>query len=288
MKKFIFIVILFSVVFLPSVLHAQVTPPVFGSPSTPAPSFGVPPPVFGDPSTPAPGPGVRLPSDTFAPRGLVGTTAATVSTCRATIENIGDILCRFSELLNSALPVLIALGVVYFVWGVVVYVIASDEEAKKKGRDRIVYGIIGLAVVVGLWGLVAIVVNTFGLNQNVTYTDLTSTLVVDNSAPANSSAFCSLAGNPKFQDLLSYVSCIINKSVIPLIFSLALAMFVWGVVQFVINNDEEAKKAKSKQFMLWGIIALTVMVCVWGLVAILGNTFNINTGFVPQVRPPSP
>lgn len=36
--------------------------------------------------------------------------------------------------------------------------------------------------------------------------------------------------------------------------------------------------------MIWGIIALTVMVSVWGLVAILGNTFNINTGFIPQVK----
>jgi len=74
--------------------------------------------------------------------------------------------------------------------------------------------------------------------------------------------------------------------VIPLIFALAVAMFVWGVVQFVINSSEEAKKEKGKQFMVWGIIALTVMVCVWGLVAILGNTFGVNTGFIPQVKSP--
>jgi len=48
---------------------------------------------------------------------------------------------------------LLALGVVYFVWGVVTYVIASDEEAKKTGRDRIIYGIIGLAVIIGVWVL---------------------------------------------------------------------------------------------------------------------------------------
>lgn len=97
---------------------------------------------------------------------------------------------------------------------------------------------------------------------------------------------CQLATNPKFQNLLVYVSCIINSSVIPLIFALAVAMFVWGVVQFVINSSEEAKKEKGKQFMVWGIIALTVMVCVWGLVAILGNTFGVNTGFIPQVKSP--
>ncbi len=104
------------------------------------------------------------------------------------------------------------------------------------------------------------------------------------SPPApNSGCAFTTNPNPKLQDLLGYASCIINKSVIPLIFALAVAMFVWGVVQYVINDDEEAKKAKGRQFMIWGIIALTVMVSVWGLVKILGNTFGIEYA-IPQVK----
>lgn len=95
---------------------------------------------------------------------------------------------------------------------------------------------------------------------------------------------CSLATNPKLQHLLTYASCIISKSVIPLIFSLAVAMFVWGVVQYVIGANEEKERAKGKQFMIWGIIALAVMVSIWGLVRILSNTFSIDTKFVPQVK----
>lgn len=108
-----------------------------------------------------------------------------------------------------------------------------------------------------------------------------------NTAP--SSFFCQLASpNPKIQHLLSYGGCIISHSVIPLIFAIATIMFIWGVVQFVINSDEEAKKEKGKQFMIWGIIALTVMISVWGLVNILGGTFGINAGFIPQVQPVRP
>ena len=71
------------------------------------------------------------------------------------------ILCRITILLGNVIPVLVALGIVYFVWGVVQYVIASNEEAKKSGKERIVFGIIGLAIVVSLWGLVYVVENTF-------------------------------------------------------------------------------------------------------------------------------
>ena len=94
---------------------------------------------------------------------------------------------------------------------------------------------------------------------------------------------CTLAADPKFQDLLSYVSCIISGSVIPLIFALAMVMFIWGVVQYVINNDEEAKREKGKQFMIWGIIGLTVMIGVWGLVKIVGTTFGIEY-VIPQLK----
>ncbi len=84
-----------------------------------------------------------------------------------------------------------------------------------------------------------------------------------------------LASGPHVGNLLNYITCLIGSSVIPLIFSLAIVVFIWGVVQFVMATDDEAKKKKGKEFMLWGIIALAVMVSVWGLVNIIGSTFGI-------------
>jgi hypothetical protein len=95
------------------------------------------------------------------------TTGTGVAACvpGAPINDIPTLICKIGSILNSLVPVLIALGIVYFVYGVITYVISSDEEAKKAGRNRIIYGIIGLAVIVGVWGLVRIVTNTFGLNN---------------------------------------------------------------------------------------------------------------------------
>jgi len=83
---------------------------------------------------------------------------------------IQQIICKIGNVLDTLIPVLIVLGIVYFVWGVVQYVIASDEEAKKKGRNRMIYGIIGLVVIVAMWGLVGIVTKTFGLNGTTSVT----------------------------------------------------------------------------------------------------------------------
>jgi len=104
---------------------------------------------------------------------LAQTTGAGPARCvpGARVEDLQTFLCKGADVLNAILPVLIALGIVYFVWGVIMYVIHDDEEAKVKGRDRMIYGIIGLAVIIGVWGLVRLLVNSFGLNNqtNITF-----------------------------------------------------------------------------------------------------------------------
>lgn len=76
------------------------------------------------------------------------------------------LLCKATSILNYVIPVLIALGMVYFIWGVIQYVVGGGEEAKTKGRNTMIFGIIGLAVIVAMWGLVYLIVNTFNLNNS--------------------------------------------------------------------------------------------------------------------------
>jgi hypothetical protein len=191
-------------------------------------------------------------------------------------DGLTRMICQIHEILNKIVPVLLALGVVYFVWGVLMFVIADSEEAKTKGKDHMVYGVIGFTVIVGFWGLVRVVVDTFGL---------AGTVAPGLQALTTSGPSCTLQGNPKFQDLLCYITNIINDAVIPLIFSVAVVMFIWGILQYVIQDSEEAK-TKGKDFMIWGVIGLTVMVSIWGLVAILATTFGVaDTSVLPQVRP---
>ncbi len=103
--------------------------------------------------------------------GQQGGNACAGLTSFNNVSNIQTAICRIGSILNSIIPVLVALGVVYFVYGVVTYVIASDEEAKKTGRNRIIYGIIGLAVIIAVWGLVRILTQTFGVDNttNIQY-----------------------------------------------------------------------------------------------------------------------
>lgn len=98
----------------------------------------------------------------FAP--VVAFAQTTGSRCAVTSTSFTNIICKIGEILNSIIPLFILIGVVYFVWGVISYMVSADEEQKTKGRDKIIYGIIGLAVIVAMWGLVNLLVNTFGIS----------------------------------------------------------------------------------------------------------------------------
>lgn len=77
------------------------------------------------------------------------------------------------------------------------------------------------------------------------------------------------------------------RYVVPTIIGFALIAFLWGVLKYLWGGDVEKQREESKQFMLWGIVGLAVMVSVWGLVAIFANLFgmHIPAGFTPSLPP---
>jgi hypothetical protein len=66
------------------------------------------------------------------------------------------------------------------------------------------------------------------------------------------------------------------QSIVFLIFGLAVMFFLWGILKYIFNGSDEKQREESKKFMLWGIVGLTVMVSVWGLVSILANIFGMH------------
>jgi len=60
-------------------------------------------------------------------------------------------------------------------------------------------------------------------------------------------------------------------SLIPIVVGLALLVFFWGLVKFILASGSEDAKDQGKRIMIWGLIALFVMVSVWGLVSFIQN-----------------
>jgi succinate dehydrogenase/fumarate reductase cytochrome b subunit len=65
------------------------------------------------------------------------------------------------------------------------------------------------------------------------------------------------------------------QNVVLFLISLAVAWFIWNVIRYVMSEGDEGKENAKKQ-MVWGIIAITVIMSVWGLVAILQKIFGVD------------
>lgn|GEM_PF-3363319 len=102
--------------------------------------------------------------------------------------------------------------------------------------------------------------------------------------PSSSPALkeCSAIKFKSLLDILIWVKCVITSVLIPLIFALAFVFFLWNVFVFM-RSDDKTNKEEAKQRMGWGIIALFVMVGVWGIIAILSKTLGV-TPSVPLLQ----
>jgi hypothetical protein len=68
--------------------------------------------------------------------------------------------------IDQVLPLVIALTVLVFVWGVFKLVLAGDsDDARKEARGYITWGVVALFVMVSVWGLVNILISSFGLSN---------------------------------------------------------------------------------------------------------------------------
>ena len=87
---------------------------------------------------------------------------------------IGGLFDLVNHLIYRAVPMIVALAVVFFAWNVFRYAVAGNEEDTGQAKTRMIWGIIGIFVMVSVWGLVAILQNTFGTagSQNVNIDDI--------------------------------------------------------------------------------------------------------------------
>lgn len=70
------------------------------------------------------------------------------------------------RLINQVfIPLLFAIAFLVFLFGVYKYFIlgGADSKSHEDGRKFILYGLVGFAIMVSVWGLVNIVTGTFGL-----------------------------------------------------------------------------------------------------------------------------
>lgn len=88
----------------------------------------------------------------FAPSLVLAQTSA--------ITDVNSLASKTRDIINLATYFLVAIAVLFIVYNIVFYFIRSTEERGKHGMN-ILWGIVGLFLILSIWGLVNILLGTF-------------------------------------------------------------------------------------------------------------------------------
>lgn len=69
-------------------------------------------------------------------------------------------------IVNPLIILLIGVALVVFFWGIFQFVAnSSSDEAREKGKKNMLWGIIGMFIMVSVFGIINIILGTFGIES---------------------------------------------------------------------------------------------------------------------------
>lgn len=71
-------------------------------------------------------------------------------------------ICQATRVVVDFIPVLVALALLYFLWGVAQWILnVNNEEKMREGRTRTVWGLVALFFILSIGGVITLLVSTF-------------------------------------------------------------------------------------------------------------------------------
>ncbi len=80
----------------------------------------------------------------------------------------------------------------------------------------------------------------------------------------------------KILKLIQNFNSVIIQPILYLLATLSFAVFIWGLVEFIMKADSDEARTTGKQHMIWGLIGLFIMVSAIPIIRIALNTFGID------------
>lgn len=84
------------------------------------------------------------------------------------------------------------------------------------------------------------------------------------------------AASERLTALLGRVNDQVLNPLIILMFSVALVLFILGVIKLIGNSDDASKLEEGKQNVLWGIVGMAIMISVFGIMNFITSTIGVD------------
>jgi SNF family Na+-dependent transporter len=86
------------------------------------------------------------------------------------------------------------------------------------------------------------------------------------------------------KDIIDAVGTFINTSLMPVVILIAILYFLWNIVQYLSKLSNEKEREAFKKYSVNAILALFIMLSVWGIIAIGTTALFGKSPAIPQFR----
>lgn len=74
--------------------------------------------------------------------------------------------------------------------------------------------------------------------------------------------------------IIQKVNDAILQPIIVLLFALAIGYFLFGLVKFILNQDNDTERGEGKTHMVFGIIGIAIMAGVYGIIGVIQSSVS--------------
>ena len=75
---------------------------------------------------------------------------------------------RFTDqIINPLITLVFAIAFLYFLWGVYKFFILDPDHVKEEGKNHMLYGIIGMVIMLSVYSLIHFLAGTFGIEDQL-------------------------------------------------------------------------------------------------------------------------
>ena len=93
-------------------------------------------------------------------------TLAPVLGFAQTLNTLDNIIAFIQRTVRTLIPIFFGLAIVYFFWGLIKYIkAAGDPKLATEGKSIMIWGVIAIAVMASIWGLVLWLQGVFGITN---------------------------------------------------------------------------------------------------------------------------
>lgn len=90
-------------------------------------------------------------------------------------------------------------------------------------------------------------------------------------------------GTTSLRLILNSVAAFVSGKVMPILVGIAILAFLYNMVYFIAKSGNEQERETFKSYMVNSLIAMFILVSVWGIVGLGTQTLLGTKPFIPQL-----